>query len=250
HRLARSKLEPQRRCGWSCAAPEQSVYPSVPAAKRAVRRRHTRAQIRSCALEVFGRFAPCDCERSGRTRGAERPGAREPTSRPALRGRAPTRYGRTAAGTRAAPRSCTYARRCRRAVGAECRTVGSRGTWECVARPEGSRNALREAFAKCIRNSHGFSVRCVFGPSGRGYLSRDAASPARDRAGGLVLNPRVRTYVPMSQPTVLHADLDAFYASVEQRDDKSLRGRPVIVGAGVVLSASYEARACGVYAPM
>ena len=51
-------------------------------------------------------------------------------------------------------------------------------------------------------------------------------------------------------PTVLHADLDAFYASVEQRDDPRLQGRPVIVGAGVVLSASYEARARGVYTPM
>jgi DNA polymerase IV len=53
-----------------------------------------------------------------------------------------------------------------------------------------------------------------------------------------------------AQPTILHADLDAFYASVEQRDDPHLRGRPVIVGAGVVLSASYEARAFGVYTPM
>jgi DNA polymerase IV len=52
------------------------------------------------------------------------------------------------------------------------------------------------------------------------------------------------------EPTILHADLDAFYASVEQRDDMRLRGRPVIVGAGVVLSASYEARAFGVYTPM
>jgi DNA polymerase-4 len=52
------------------------------------------------------------------------------------------------------------------------------------------------------------------------------------------------------QPTILHADLDAFYASVEQRDNPRLRGRPVIVGAGVVLSASYEARAFGVYTPM
>jgi DNA polymerase IV len=52
------------------------------------------------------------------------------------------------------------------------------------------------------------------------------------------------------QPTILHADLDAFYASVEQRDDSALRGRPVIVGSGVVLSASYEARRCGVYTPM
>ncbi len=49
---------------------------------------------------------------------------------------------------------------------------------------------------------------------------------------------------------ILHADLDAFYASVEQRDDRRLRGLPVIVGAGVVLSASYEARACGVRTAM
>ena len=52
------------------------------------------------------------------------------------------------------------------------------------------------------------------------------------------------------EATILHADLDAFYASVEQRDDPRLRGRPVIVGAGVVLSSSYEARACGVRTAM
>ncbi len=50
--------------------------------------------------------------------------------------------------------------------------------------------------------------------------------------------------------SILHADLDAFYASVEQRDDPVLRGRPVIVGGGVVLAASYEAKACGVKTAM
>lgn len=56
------------------------------------------------------------------------------------------------------------------------------------------------------------------------------------------------------QPTILHADLDAFYASVEQLLDPVLRGRPIAVGGsargGVVLAASYEAKACGVHGGM
>jgi DNA polymerase-4 len=57
-------------------------------------------------------------------------------------------------------------------------------------------------------------------------------------------------FVSIDESTILHADLDAFYASVEQRDDPRLRGRPVIVGAGVVLAASYEAKAHGVRTAM
>ena len=55
-------------------------------------------------------------------------------------------------------------------------------------------------------------------------------------------------FVPTA--TILHADADSFFASVEQRDDPSLRGRPVIVGGGVVLAASYEAKAFGVCTAM
>lgn len=52
------------------------------------------------------------------------------------------------------------------------------------------------------------------------------------------------------RPAILHADVDAFYASVAQRDDPALRGRPVVVGSWVVMAASYEARAFGVRSGM
>jgi DNA polymerase IV len=54
----------------------------------------------------------------------------------------------------------------------------------------------------------------------------------------------------LERASILHADLDAFFASVEQRDEPRLRGKPVIVGLGVVLAASYEAKAFGVRTAM
>src|SRR5438034_3090970 len=53
-----------------------------------------------------------------------------------------------------------------------------------------------------------------------------------------------------STASILHADVDSFFASVEQRDDPRLRGRPVVVGSWVVLAASYEAKAFGIRTAM
>ena len=60
----------------------------------------------------------------------------------------------------------------------------------------------------------------------------------------------VRISGTRTDASILHADLDAFFASVEQRDNPTLQGRPVIVGGGVVLAASYEAKAMGVRTAM
>src|SRR5271156_323590 len=74
------------------------------------------------------------------------------------------------------------------------------------------------------------------------------AAPWRDEHLFAYIGP-VETQ-PAGRATILHADLDAFYASVEQLLDPTLRNRPIAVGGSVVLAASYEARSFGVHGGM
>ncbi|MBB5916462.1 DNA polymerase-4 [Nocardia transvalensis] len=78
-------------------------------------------------------------------------------------------------------------------------------------------------------------------------MSEDGGGVERGAQGRRGTRTRI---VARAEASILHADLDSFYAAVEQRDAPWLRGKPVIVGGGVVLAASYEAKALGVRTPM
>src|SRR5262249_5263562 len=99
----------------------------------------------------------------------------------------------------------------------------------------------------------------VLNARGRGARRTNVKRPQRGSSSAANVAPRRLTLVmfllcsheaPMDTATILHADLDAFYASVEQLLDPRLRGKPIAVGGGVVLAASYEAKAFGVQGGM
>src|SRR5215208_66803 len=117
-----------------------------------------------------------------------------------------------------------------------------------LAEPGSASSASRRARigsseASAAAGSSMTATSCMGAPSHRQvFLSSPFFSSVA--AGHSIRSECERVFVrSRAEATILHADLDSFYASVEQRDDPALRGRPVLVGQGLVLAASYEAKA-------
>src|SRR3954466_4911690 len=112
--------------------------------------------------------------------------------------------------------------------------------WTTAIPPRPAITATRASasLTACLRSDMRRSVRSAAAAGNRRSVSRESF-----RRSGC-------EHVFVSEATILHADADSFFASVEQRDDPSLQGRPVAVGGGVVLAASYEAKAFGVRTAM
>jgi len=115
----------------------------------------------------------------------------------------------------------------------EARASGGSAGSEGRSRDSGS----RESQGSAERDPASARPRRMRAPSGGGAPSLPAEPPPLGTASP-------------AERTILHVDIDAFFAAIEQRRDPRLRGRPVIVGAGVIASCSYEARAFGLKAGM
>src|SRR6185436_11516905 len=160
------------------------------------------------------------------------PSASQARSRPRARTRSRSARGSSSSGSctrpRTRPRPRTQRHRMRTALSARRHSTSARLGEHPLTRPQIAR---------------AWPTRVPTEPA------RERQCPSREIEAGVTPGTCEHTFVT-KEATILHADVDSFFAAVEQRDDPQLRGQPVIVGAWVVLAASYEAKAHGVRTAM
>ena len=165
--------------------------------------------------------------------------AQDAPGRPATNRTAPVR-----AGSRGAAESAGGGR------GAECAATGGgadRGAGTARGAERGT--ATSGAADSTGGPTTGAGIAGMAGPAGVGRPDVRLAEAAGAAAGAGAAGTAPRA-APPTPRTVLHVDIDAFFAAIEQLRDPRLCGRPVIVGAGVIASCSYEARRFGLHAGM